>query len=60
MFNFSYMIMCFATGISNSFNQIIGSSIGAKDYDRAKSYGVFLYRMGVPVALSFSILLYVG
>lgn len=43
IFNFTYLIITIASGISNSFSQIIGSSIGAKQYERAKSYGMFVY-----------------
>ena len=60
MFNFALMLMTFSIGISGSLNQIIGSSLGARDFNRAKSYGYFMYKMGFPIALLFSILLYVG
>ncbi|CDW75127.1 na+-driven multidrug efflux pump [Stylonychia lemnae] len=57
LFNFSYLIITVATGISNAFSQIIASSIGAKQYERAKSYGKFVYQQGVPLALCFCIIL---
>eukprot|EP00347_Sterkiella_histriomuscorum_P000003 403377557 len=58
IFNFSYLIITIASGISNSFSQIIASSIGAKQYQRAKSYGIFVYQFGLPLAIFFCFVLY--
>eukprot|EP00347_Sterkiella_histriomuscorum_P013300 403365244 len=58
VFQYCLSSIQFATGISISVCQIISSNIGQKNYEAAKSYGIFVYQLGFPVSIVFCFVTY--
>ncbi|CDW71680.1 na+-driven multidrug efflux pump [Stylonychia lemnae] len=60
LFMINNLLLSLAIGVSTSFSQLIGSSIGGKRYNTAKNYVVFVYQLYLPISLFMFLIIFIG